>query len=174
MKRLPILFFSLAVLCCGAGDAWAGAQKKTPKAIIRFHPEAASEGDQFAVAVQNLHTGRHGTMAKIPLISEGEIVSFEATRVADGSYGVCFKLDYHGGNLLSQHTMSRRGSWLYVFLNGRHVIDLYVDRAVKNAEICIPSGITAGELALIEQSFPKQGHENESPNQKSAKSGSTP
>lgn len=159
MKRLFLLLLGAMVLAGGAGDAFAGAQKKKPKAIVRFYPQAADEGGNFAIAVQNLHTGRPSSMGKIPLVSEDEIVSFSAVRVADGTYGVCFKLDYHGTNLLSQHTMSKRGTWIFGFLNGRHVIDLYVDRAVKGGEICFPSGITEAELALIEQTFPRTGHE---------------
>jgi hypothetical protein len=159
MKRLFLLLLGAIVLAGGADDAFAGAQKKKPKAIVRFHPQAANEGGNFSIPVQNLHTGRPSSMGKIPLVTEEEIVSFSAVRVADGTYGVCFKLDYHGTNLLSQHTMSRRGTWVFGFLNGRHVIDLYVDRPVKDGEICFPSGITEAELALIEQTFPRTGHE---------------
>lgn len=153
MNRLILLFLGAAILCCGTGDAFAGAKKKKTKVAIRFYPQAGNEGGDFSSPVTLIHNGQSSSMSQMPLITEDEIVACQAVKVADGSYGVCFKLDQHGTNLLSQHTLSKRDTYLFGFVNGRHVIDLYIDRGVRNGEICFPRGLTANEVALIEQSF---------------------
>lgn len=111
-------------------------------------------------------------MGTMPLINERDIVSAQTFPAADGSHGAYFKLDSHGTNLVMQHSLSQRGTFLFAFLNGRAVIDLYIDRPVQDGIIAIPRGLTPEEVLLIEQKFPLIGNEDGKPQR--AKSKATP
>lgn len=102
-------------------------------------------------------------MGTMPLINERDIVSAHTFPAPDGSFGAYFKLDSHGTNLVMQHTLSQRGTFLFAFFNGRAVLDLYVDRPVQDGIIAIPHGLLAEEVALIEQKFPPIGQEGKKP-----------
>ncbi len=150
-----------------AASAFAGAQKQSPVAI-RFHSEGGAEGGSFSQPVELINPKRMTSMQSLPLVTEREIKSFYAYPAQNGSgtFGASFKLDAHGANLLSQHTMSRRGTFLLAYFNGRHVIDLYIDRGVTDGIISIPSGLSANDIALLEIAFPQMGHESEKPAKK--------
>ena len=168
MKPLCALF--LAALVFGAADhAFAGASKQSAVAV-RFYGQGggAGEGSDFSQPVPLLGSGRTIYMQTMPLITEKEITAYYPFQATDGSgtMGAYFKLDAHGSNLLGQHTMSRKGSYLLAYFNGRHVIDLYIDRAVTDGIISIPSGLTSADIAALEITFPLMGHENEKPGKK--------
>ncbi len=161
------LLLALALSLTTAASALAGAKK--PAAVsIRFHPEAGAESGSFSQKVTLLQSGRETYMGEIPIVSDREIQSYQAFPARDGTYGAYFKLDDHGRNLLAQHTMSRRGSYVLVFFNGRHVIDLLVDRAVKDGIAVIPSGLTAHDVSLLEMTYPPIGREGEKVKKKPA------
>ncbi len=158
------LLLATSLLVALAGAASAGA-KKQPPVTVRFHAQGGSEGGEFSQPVQLLQSGRSVTMQTMPLLTESEIKSFHPFAATDGSgtMGAYFRLDAHGVNLLSQHTMSRRGTYMMAFFNGRHVVDLYVDRGVKDGIAAIPSGLTAHDITLLDLTFPRFGHEGEKP-----------
>lgn len=165
----PLLLAASLVLAA-AGLASAGAKKQTAVAI-RFHAQGGAEGGNFSQKVTLLNSGREVYMQSMPLISEQEIKAFYPFQARDGSgtMGAYFKLDAHGNNLFTQHTMSRRGTYLLAFVNGRHVIDLYVNRVVNDGIIAIPSGLTQTDIARMELSLPVIGQENVKPGAKKKK-----
>lgn len=155
MKRQALLPL-LACLLLTAGA------KKQPKMAILVNPQASSaSGGEFTRPVQLLRTQKEIAMGVMPVLTHGEFKSFHAFQAPDGSWGASFRLDPHGANLLSQHTHSMRGSYLLVWVNGRHVIDLFVDRPVKDAVFTIPSGLTANEAELLKYEFPAMGRERD-------------
>jgi hypothetical protein len=167
MKPVRILL-ALALLPAVAGLAHAGAKKQSA-VNVRFYPEGGAEGGEFSQKVQLLNNpGRTTYMGEIPLISEREITAYYPFQARDGSFGTYFKLDSHGTNLLAQHTMSRRGSYVLVFFNGRHVVDLAVDRPVQDGIAVIPSGLTSNDIALLDMTFPVIGKESIKPSKKKA------
>ncbi|HEY8899583.1 MAG TPA: hypothetical protein VIM61_04170 [Chthoniobacterales bacterium] len=166
MQRFrPILFLTLALVATSA--AFAGAKKQSAVSV-RFHAEGGSEGGEFSQPVELINPRRKTNMQALALISERDIKSFYPYPATDGSgtFGASFRLDSHGSNLLGQHTMSRQGSYLLAYFNGRHVIDLYIDRAVTDGIISIPSSLTPADIAALELTFPLMGHENEKPGKK--------
>jgi hypothetical protein len=156
MKPVRVLL-ALAILPALAGLAYAGAKKQSA-VNVRFYPEGGAEGGEFSQKVQLLNNPNRVTyMGEIPLISEREITAYYPFQVRDGSFGAYFKLDDHGTNLLAQHTMSKRGTYLFVFFNGRHVVDLAVDRPVQDGIAVIPSGLTSTDISLLDMTFPVMG-----------------
>ncbi len=155
MKRLP----ALALLAC---ILLTGAAKKPPELTISFNPQASSaEGGEFSRPVQLLHSGKQVNMKVLPLITQRDIKSYLPFQNADGSRGASFRLDAHGLNLVSQHTLSMRGTHLLVWVNGRHVIDLFIDRPVQDGVLTIPSGLTANEIEMMKYQIPLMGHEKD-------------
>lgn len=164
---MRFLVVGLTLSLAFAGGAFAGAKKQSA-ASVRFHAQGGAEAGDFAQPVKLLHSSREVRMQTMPLLTEREITAFYPFPAQDGSgtFGAYFKLDSHGSNLLGQHTMSRRGTYLFAFFNGRRVVDLYVDRGVTDGIAIIPSGLTAFEISLLETSFKVIGRENEKPAKK--------
>ena len=166
-RLLPASILVLA-LAFGLASPGQAAAKKQSAVAVRFYAEGGAEGGDFSQPVELLNPKRKTFMQSMPLVTEREILSFYPFQARDnsGTFGASFRLDAHGSNLLSEHTMSRRGSYILAYFNGRHVVDLYVDRAVTDGVITIPSGLSANDISLLEISFPLMGHEKEKPAQK--------
>jgi len=165
----PTIAFWLPVLALVLlADPAQAAAKKQSAVAVRFYAEGGAEGGDFSQPVELLNPKRQTFMQSMPLVTEREILSFYPFQARDGSdtFGASFRLDPHGTNLLSENTMSRRGSFILAYFNGRHVVDLYVDRAVTDGVITIPNGLSANDISLLEISFPHMGHEKEKPAKK--------
>ena len=150
------------VLCMAAAAALQAGAKKTPAVSIRYYGEAGSEGGNFSDKV-TLQSGKQTYMSSMPLVTEREIKTFYPFPAKDGSMGAYFWLDAHGSRTFEQHTMANRGSYVLVFFNGRHVVDLYVDKAVHSGRVVIPGGLTQSDIELLDMTFPRYGHEGEKP-----------
>lgn len=132
----------------------AGAKKK-PEVIVRFFPQVLeSNGKSFAVEVP-LVSGQ-GTIwiSKVATVSEKDILAFFPFQNADGSIGAYFKLDDHGTLLLDTLSVEQRGQYLVAVVNGRHVIDLVIDKRIPDGIAVIPKGLLPEELDLLRQKFP--------------------
>jgi len=161
MKSVCVLL-ALALPLSFAGLAHAGAKKQSA-VNIRFYPETTDNGGEFSQKVELINPKRTTYMSVIAVVSEREIKSYYPFQAPDGSYGVYFRLDDHGTRLLAEYTVANRGAYLLVFFNGRHVIDLYIDRAVQDGIAVIPSGLTKTDIALLDITFPMFGHEGSAP-----------
>lgn len=166
MKRLPIvigLTASLAVTGLFPAQALAGGSNSKKDAFaIRIHGEGNTEdGEKFSVPVVLLD-GRKTTLSIMPLLNEHDIKAVYPFRAPDGSYGAYLRLDFHGSNLLTQYSIEKSGrnSVLAVMVNGRQVVDLMVDKPIRDGIFCIPSGMTLLESAKMANSFPVMGQEN--------------
>jgi hypothetical protein len=163
LRPLTILAaLTLATMLTPVLPAVAGAKHQT-QVVVRFYPQTGSQGGEFSRPVTLKHSGKQVFMGTMPLINERDVISAQTFPAADGSFGAYFKLDSHGTNLVMQHTLSQRGTFLFAFFNGRDVIDLYVDRPVQDGIIAIPRGLTPEEVALIDQNFPEIGQEGKKP-----------
>jgi hypothetical protein len=153
-------FITAALLAVGAGFAHAGAKKQSA-ASVRVYGQGGIEGQDFAQKVPLLNSSRTVYMQTMPLISERDIVAYYPFPARDnsGTYACYFKLDNHGADLLSQHTMANRDTYLLAFFNGRHIADIYIDRGVSDGILYIPTGLRAGDLELLSMTFPEIGNE---------------
>lgn len=150
MTRPLLLGLCAAALLCTGGA-------KKPAVELRIHGEGiAAEAPTFAFPATLLN-GRETFLSRMPLITQREIRSVFPFAAADGSQGIYLKLDNHGSSLLQQHTMERSGRLLAVFINGRQVSNLVVDRPVTDGIVSIPRGLDASEVELLTTAFPVMG-----------------
>jgi hypothetical protein len=92
-------------------------QAKPRPCTLRVHTEANANGGPVFTA-QILVAGKAATVEKIPAISEQNIVAFRVYPAADGTHGVLFQLNEHGRLALDSLSIERRGSSLFIFVNG--------------------------------------------------------
>jgi hypothetical protein len=164
----PLCALLVAVLALGAADSGLAGAKKQSAVAVRFYGQGggAGEGSDFSQPVRLLGSGATIYMQTMPLITEREVKAYYAFPAQDGTMGAYFKLDDHGRNLVAQHTMAHRGEYVIAFFNGRHVVDLRIDRGVSDGILCIPRGLTPADAELLSITFPEIGKEHISPSQK--------
>ena len=132
----------------------ATAESKTPKCTLRAHLEAnANDGPVFSTPIRSPLTGRSAVIAKVPTISELDVVGFQPYPAANGTFGVLFQLNDHGKLALDTLSVERRGSSLWVFVNGRLIDELQIDRRVSDGKLYIASGLTANDVELMKKQW---------------------
>ncbi|MEP6820980.1 MAG: hypothetical protein ABI946_01375 [Chthoniobacterales bacterium] len=150
MRRLATLFL-LALLISAPAKA---AKLRTS---LRAHSEAnAHDGSAFSSPIKSTTTGESLFIQKVPVISEHDVVAFAPYRAPDGSYGALFEFDDHGKLALDTLSIERRGTYLYVFVNGRNVAELLIDRRVSDGKLYLPSGLTEKDIAQMKKDWPKK------------------
>ena len=132
----------------------ATADARKPRCTLRAHLEGnANDGPVFSSRVRSPSTGREVVIAKAPAISELDVVAFQAYPVANGTYGVLFELNDHGKLALDTLSVERRGSSLFVFVNGRFADELQIDRRVRDGKLYIAAGLTAHDVELMKKQW---------------------
>lgn len=120
---------------------------------FRVHAQAnAGSGPVFSTQLKFL--GRTVTIEKVPTLSENDVTGFRSYRAADGTYGALFNLNDHGRLALDSVSVERRGGFLFVFVHGRPITELQIDRRVPDGKVYIPSGLTAADLELLKKDWP--------------------
>ncbi len=89
----------------------------------------------------------------MPRISELDVMGFYPYAAANGTYGALFQLDEHGRVALDALSIEGRGSFLFVFINGRLITELQIDKRVSDGKIYIASGLTAADIALMKKDW---------------------
>ena len=142
-----------AALAILVGLAAASRAEAKTHSTFRIHTEAnASNGPAFSTQLKFL--GRTITVEKIPTLSENDVTRFQSYRAADGTYGAILHLNDHGRLALDSLSVERRGGLLFVFINGRPITELQVDRRVSDGKIYIASGLTANDIELLKKDWP--------------------
>ena len=143
-----------AVAALAALLAVPGAEAKQ-HSTLRVHAEAsANDGPVFSTQIRSRFSGKTVTIGKAPLISERDVTGLQVYRASDGSYGALFQLNDHGRLAVDSLSIERRGSFLFVFVNGRPITELQIDRRVSDGKIYIASGLTTNEIALLKKDWP--------------------
>jgi hypothetical protein len=120
---------------------------------FRVHAEAnANNGPVFST--QTRLFGKLVTIEKVPSISERDVTGLQIYRAPDGTYGALFQLNDHGRLALDSLSIERRGGFLFVFINGRPLTELQIDRRVSDGKIYIASGLTTNEIELMKKNWP--------------------
>jgi hypothetical protein len=120
---------------------------------IRIHAEAnPSNGPVFSTQLKFL--GRMVTLEKVPTLSENDVTALQTYRAADGTQGALFQLNEHGRLALDTVSVERRGGLLFVFINGRPITELRIDRRVSDGKIYIASGLAANDIELLKKDWP--------------------
>ena len=60
----------------------------------------------------------------------------------------------HGRLTLDSLSVERRGTFLFIFVNGRPLTELQIDRRVSDGKIYIASGLTSNEIELMKKDWP--------------------
>ena len=150
MKRIVASALVSIVALFGFTEAHAAK----PRCTFRVHLGAnQNDSSVFATPLRSDVTGKNIFIEKVPTISERDVAAFYPYFVPDGTYGVLFQLDDHGKLALDTLSIEHRGTTLYVFVNGRPVTELQVDRRVSDGRIYVASGITAADLELMKKTW---------------------
>jgi hypothetical protein len=122
---------------------------------FRVHAEANPKNDPVFSTQLRLF-GRLVTIEKAPTLSENDVTGLQTYRAADGTHGALFQLNEHGRLALDSLSVDRRGGSLFVFINGRPVTELQIDRRVSDGRVYIASALTASDLELLRKDWPKR------------------
>jgi hypothetical protein len=144
-----------AALAVFLGLAAASLSEAKQHSTFRVHAEAnANNGPVFSTQVKLF--GRMVTIEKVPTLSEDDVTGLQTYRAPDGTHGALFQLSEHGRLALDSLSIDRRGGSLFVFINGRAITELQIDRRVSDGKIYIASGLTATDLELLKKDWPKR------------------
>lgn len=154
MRAAPLLLLVLALGSFGFS--------KKQNITVRFHIEANErDGQPFAMPIQFEHPQRKGFVAQIPAISERNIEAIFPFLASDGTSGCAFKLDNFGRTALEEMSLSNRGASVVAFVGtkaGTHqVIDMVVDKVIRDGIISIPRGLTDMEVAALLKEYKVMG-----------------
>jgi hypothetical protein len=131
-----------------------GGFAKQRHCTFRVHAQAnPRDSEVFATSIHAQLSGKEVAIEKIPWISERDVVAFSAYPSQDGTYGALMQLDEHGRTVLDALSVERRGGFLFVFINGRFVTHLQIDKRVSDGKIYIPSGLTASDIDLMKKDW---------------------
>src|SRR5215831_6697670 len=147
MRTLGVLALCLAVTLTG-GIA------KQRHCTFRVHAQAnPRDTDVFSMPGRARSSGRDVAIQKLPWITERDVIAFAPYQAKDGTYGALFQLDEHGRVVLDTLSVERRGGFLFVFINGRLITELQIDKRVSDGKIYIPSGLTAADIDLMKKQW---------------------
>jgi hypothetical protein len=130
------------------------ATAKDRPRMFRLHVEANPRDTAvFATSVPAKFSGKDIAIERTPRISERDVVAFYPYSSANKSYGVLIQLSEHGRIALDSLSIERGGSLLFVFINGRPITELQIDKRVSDGKIYIASGLTAADIALMKKDW---------------------
>jgi len=86
-------------------------------------------------------------------ITEQEVVAFYPYQVGKDNFGALFQLDEHGRIALDTLSIERRGSLLFVLINGRPITELQIDKRVSDGQVYVPSGLTKADIDLMKKDW---------------------
>jgi len=140
--------------------ALADGVAKQRHCTFRVHAQANSQDTEvFATSVRGQISGKNVAIEKMPWISEQDVTAFSAYPAQDGTYGALIQLDEHGRIVLDTLSVERRGGFLFVFVNGRLITQLQVDKRVSDGKIYIPSGLTGADIDLMKKDWRQIGQQ---------------
>ena len=131
---------------------------------VRFFAEAnAQDTEKFSTPVALKNPPRAAYIEKVSAINEKMIKAIYPFQAKDGTWGCAFKLDDSGKMSLEVVSTERRGSSMIAFIStqaGAHqVIDMLIDKPIRDGIISIPSGLTELEIAALTKKFPVLGQQ---------------
>ncbi|MGI8821015.1 MAG: hypothetical protein ACR2ID_09145 [Chthoniobacterales bacterium] len=149
---------TLAACVILAALAGAHTEARKPRCTMRLHAEAnANDTEVFSSQAESPRTGKKVVIEKVATISENDVDGFAVYPAPDGTYGVLFQLNEHGKLALDTLSIDRRGRFVYIFVNGRGVAELQIDKRVTDGQVWVASGITPADIELMKKSWPLMG-----------------
>ena len=138
-----------ALLFLAVATAHAGGH-----VTFRVHLTAnQNDGAVFAQPIRSL-SGKNVFIQRTPWLSERDVKAFYPYKSADGaSFGALLQLDDHGQTVLDTESVERRGSLLFIFVNGRPLTELRIDKRVSDGKIYLASGLTQQDIQLMAKAW---------------------
>ena len=134
--------------------ALTDAPAKQRHCTFRVHAQAnPQDTDVFSMSAHATSSGKDITIQKLPWITERDVMAFAPYPAQGGTFGALFQLDEHGRVVLDTLSVERRGGFLFVFINGRMITELQIDKRVSDGKIYIPSGLTAADIELMKKQW---------------------
>lgn len=134
--------------------ALANSAAKKPHCTLGVHAQAnPRDTEVFATSLHAQISGRNVAIERMAWISEHDVTAFSPYPAQDGTYGALIQLDEHGRVILDSLSIERRGGFLFIFVNGRLITPLSVDKRVSDGKIYIPSGLTAADINLMKKDW---------------------
>jgi len=151
MRTSCVFVFCLAL-------ALIDASAKQRHCTFRVHAQAnPHDSDVFSMPGHTTSSGKDIAVEKLPWITERDIAAFSPYPAPDGTFGALFQLDEHGRVVLDTLSVEHRGGFLFVFINGRMITNLQIDKRVSDGKIYIPSGLTASDVELMKKQWRSLG-----------------
>jgi hypothetical protein len=152
MRTISVFVFCLSFVLIDAGA-------KQRQCTFRVHAQAnPQDTDVFSIPARATSSGKDVAIQKLAWISEHDVMAFSPYPAQDGTYGALFQLDDHGRVVLDTLSVEHRGSFLFVFINGRMITELQIDKRVSDGKIYIPSGLTAADVELMKKQWRSPGN----------------
>jgi hypothetical protein len=130
------------------------AAAKQRQCTFRVHAQAnPQDTDVFSMSARSTHSGKDVAIQKMAWITEHDVMAFSPYPAPDGTFGALFQLDDHGRVVLDTLSIERRGRFLFVFINGRMITELQIDKRVSDGKIYVPSGLTAADVELMKKQW---------------------
>ena len=147
MRTLRVFVFCLVF-------ALTDAAAKQRHCTFRVHAQAnPQDTDVFSMSARATASGKDLAIQKLPWITEHDVIAFSPYPVHNGTFGALFQLDEHGRVVLDTLSVERRGGFLFVFINGRMITELKIDKRVSDGKIYVPSGLTAADVELMKKQW---------------------
>jgi hypothetical protein len=145
---------TLCVFALGLVFALTNGFGKQRHCTFRVHAEANShDTNSFSMSAGATSSGRDIAIQKTPWITEHDVVGFLPYPSQNGTYGVLFQLDDHGRVVLDTLSIENRGRFLFVFVNGRLITALQIDKRVSDGKIYVPSGLSAADIEAMKKEW---------------------
>ena len=130
------------------------ATAKQRHCTFRVHAQAnPQDTDVFSMSARATSSGKNIAIQKLPWITEHDVMAFSPYPGKGGTFGALFRLDDHGRVVLDTLSLERRGGLLFVFINGRMITELQIDKRVSDGKIYVPSGLTAADVDQMKKQW---------------------
>jgi hypothetical protein len=147
MRTLCVFVFCVAF-------ALVNAAAKQRHCTFRVHAQANRQDTEvFSISARATSSGKDVAIEKTPWITEHDVMAFSPYPAQNGTFGALFQLDHHGGVVLDTLSVERRGRFLFIFINGRMITELQIDKRVSDGKIYVPSGLTAADVELMKKQW---------------------
>jgi hypothetical protein len=134
--------------------ALVNAAAKQRHCTFRVHAQANRQDTEvFSISARATSSGKDVAIEKTPWITEHDVMAFSPYPAQNGTFGALFQLDHHGGVVLDTLSVERRGRFLFIFINGRMITELQIDKRVSDGKIYVPSGLTAADVELMKKQW---------------------
>jgi hypothetical protein len=151
-QLIGMRIFCVFLACLAFAPIPAAAKQR--KCTFRIHAQAnPQDSDVFSIPAHSASSGKDIAIEKLAWISEHDIMAFSPYPAQDGTFGALFQLDEHGRVVLDTLSVENRGRFLFVFINGRMITELQIDKRVSDGKIYIPSGLTPADVELMKKQW---------------------